>query len=274
MNNTPHPKLDLNKLQEAYRKASNRQFFLDYDGTLAAIVEKPEDAKPSEELLKLLKSLSSDKNNSIYIISGRDRKCLEEWVGNLHIGLSAEHGAFLRPNHSQEWRDIIKRKHMDLKWKDDVLSCFKKFCEHVPRAKIEAKEYAITLHYRLSKKEDVKPNKLELKAELDKLSSKYDTLDVRKGKKSLEARVAGITKGFIIREILSSVEKNNVDFVLCIGDDVTDEDMFVELAQEKQLKSVFTVTVGKKTKTSSTSYVEKQSDVFTTLGTLCDITAP
>ena len=33
------------------------------------------------------------------IISGRDRKCLEEWVGNLPIGLSAEHGAFLRPNH-------------------------------------------------------------------------------------------------------------------------------------------------------------------------------
>lgn len=141
----PPPKLDLQKLQDAYKRATNRQFFLDYDGTLAPIVKKPEDAKPSEgtgswwwfgsklhiELLKLLRSLSSDKHNSICIlnsglfcfssilcmiglrcvvvwvfgdfidiISGRDRKCLQEWVGNLPIGLSAEHGAFLRPNHS------------------------------------------------------------------------------------------------------------------------------------------------------------------------------
>ena len=42
------PKLDLQKMQEAYKKSTNRQFFLDYDGTLAPIVEKPENAKPSE----------------------------------------------------------------------------------------------------------------------------------------------------------------------------------------------------------------------------------
>jgi len=269
-----HPKLDVHKLQEAYKGATNRQFFLDYDGTLAPIVERPEDAKPSQELLKLLKSLSKDKQNHIYIISGRDRTTLQEWVGDLPIGLSAEHGAFLRPNHSSEWRDIIKGKHMDLKWKDEILAAFKKFCDNVPQAKVEAKEYAITLHYRLSKKEDVTPKKKELKAELDKLSEKYDTLDVRKGKKSLEARVAGITKGFIIREILSTVEKKGVDFVLCAGDDVTDEDMFVELAQEKQLKNVFSVTVGKKAKTSSTTYLDKQPDMFTTIGALCDVTAP
>jgi len=269
-------KLDQHKLQEAYKKATNRIFFLDYDGTLAPIVEKPEDAKPSEELLKLLRSLSSDKHNNIYIISGRERKCLQEWVGNLPIGLSGEHGAFLRPNHSKtnEWRDIIKGKKIDVQWKEEILSVFKKFCDDVPQAFVEAKEYAITLHYRLSKKEDVKPKKQELREELDKLSAKYDTLDVRNGKKSLEARVSGITKGFIIREILSSIEKQEVGFVLCMGDDVTDEDMFVELAQQRQLKSIFSVTVGKKPKTSANSYLEKQSEVFNTLGSLCDVTAP
>eukprot|EP00026_Physarum_polycephalum_P012464 Phypoly_transcript_12775.p1 GENE.Phypoly_transcript_12775~~Phypoly_transcript_12775.p1 ORF type:complete len:274 (+),score=53.97 Phypoly_transcript_12775:123-944(+) len=270
------PKLDQQKLQEAYKKATNRIFFLDYDGTLAPIVEKPEDAKPSEELLKLLKSLSSDKHNNIYIISGRERKCLEEWVGNLPIGLSAEHGAFLRPNHSKtnQWTDIIKGKNIDLHWKQEIMAVFKKFCDSVPKAFVEAKEYAITLHYRLSKKEDVKSKKKELQEELDKLSEKYHTLDVRKGKKSLEARVSGITKGFIIKEILGSLEKHEIDFVLCMGDDVTDEDMFVELVHQKQLKSVFSVTVGKKPKTSANSFLEKQHDVFTTIGKLCDVTAP
>lgn len=41
------PKLDVKKLQEAYKHASCRQFYLDYDGTLTPIVKKPEDAKPS-----------------------------------------------------------------------------------------------------------------------------------------------------------------------------------------------------------------------------------
>lgn len=251
-------------------------FFLDYDGTLAPIVEKPEDAKPSEELLKLLRSLSSDKHNSIYIISGRDRKCLQEWVGSLPMGLSAEHGAFLHPNHAKpnEWRDIIKGKNMDLKWKEDIMACFKKFTDNVPKSFVEAKEYAITLHYRLSKKEDVQPRKQELRADIDRLCEKYDTLDVRKGKKSTEARVAGITKGFIIKEILQSVEKQTPDFVLCMGDDVTDEDMFVELAQQRQLKSVYAVTVGKKSKTSANAYLDKQQEVLTTLGGLSDTTAP
>jgi len=265
------PKLDVQKLQEAYKNATSRLFFLDYDGTLAPIVQKPEDAKPTQELLKLLNALSTDKKNSIYIISGRDKTCLQEWVGELPIGLSAEHGAFLR-NHAKngEWRDLIKGKHIDVKWKEDILAAFKKFCEKVPKAFVETKEYAITLHYRESEKESVTPHKVELKAALEKLSSKYDTLDVRKGKKSLEARVKGITKGFIIKEILSTIEKKDIDFVLCVGDDVTDEDMFTELAQEKRLKNVFACTVGHKSKTSANVYMDKQGDVCPTLSALRD----
>jgi len=269
------PKLVVPQLQEAYKKSKQRLFFLDYDGTLAPIVEKPEDAKPSQELMKLLNALSADKHNSIYIISGRDRTTLQEWVGKLPIGLSAEHGAFVRPNtKSHEWRDIIKGKNLDLKWKDEILAVFKRFCDNVPKARVEAKEYSITLHYRESDKEAEKSHRPQLQNELQKLSDKYDTLDVRKGKKSIEARVSGITKGFIIHEILNNVENRDVDFVLSIGDDVTDEDMFTELAKDKQLQNVWTCTVGRKTKTSATVFLDQQAEVFTTLGALCDVTAP
>jgi trehalose 6-phosphate synthase/phosphatase len=268
------PKLDVHQLQEAYKKSTHRQFFLDYDGTLAPIVKRPEDAKPSQELLKLLMTLSADKRNSIYIISGRDRNTLQEWVGKLPIGLSAEHGAFLRHNtKSHEWRDIIKGKHMDLKWKEEIVGVFKKFCENVPKSRVEEKEYAITLHYRESDKATVMSHKPELQNELKRLSDKYDTLDVRKGKKSIEARVSGITKGYIIHEILSTVENKDVDFVLSIGDDATDEDMFTELAKDKEVKNVFTCTVGRKTKTSATVFLDQQAEVFTTLGALCDATS-
>jgi len=271
------PKLDVDKLQDAYKHATTRIFFLDYDGTLTPIRTKPEDATPSRELMKLLASLSADPHNNIYIISGRDRKFLQNWVGELPIGLSAEHGAFLKPieqKNGAEWEDVIARKHLDLSWKQDLVAAFKKFCDKVPNSFIEKKEYAITLHYRNSEKEVVKPQKKELQQHLDDLKAKYSTLDVRKGKKSLEARVAGVTKGLVIQEILNSHEKTDVDFVMCIGDDVTDEDMFVALAHEPKLRNVFTCTVGKKDKSCSTSYLEKQSEVLDTLHALSDTTAP
>jgi len=272
------PKLDLDKLQDAYKHSHTRLFFLDYDGTLSPIRKKPEDATPSRELMKLLSSLSADPHNNIYIISGRDRKFLQNWVGELPIGLSAEHGAFLKPieqSNGAEWHDVIAPKHLDLTWKSDVLAVFKKFCDNVPNSFVEKKEYAITLHYRNSEKEVVKPQKIELQTQLDELSKKYSTLDVRKGKKSLEARVAGITKGFIIKEILNhACEKSDVDFVMCVGDDVTDEDMFIALSHEPELRNVFTCTVGKKEKSCSNAYLEKQSEVLDTLHALTDTTAP
>lgn len=271
------PKLNVNKLQDAYKHSTTRMFFLDYDGTLSPIRKKPEDATPSQELINLLSSLSSDPHNNIYIISGRDRKFLQNWIGELPIGLSAEHGAFLKPieqHNGAEWHDVIAGKHLNLLWKDDVLAAFKKFCDQVPNSFVEAKEYAITLHYRNSEKELVKSKKKDLLLTLDKLKSEHNTLDVRKGKKSLEARVSGITKGFIIKEILNMHPRTDVDFVICIGDDVTDEDMFVALEHEPQLRNVFTCTVGKKEKSVSTAYLEKQSEVLETLHALTDTTAP
>jgi len=265
------PRLDLDKLKLAYNHSTTRMFFLDYDGTLSPICPKPEEATPSTELLSLLSSLSDDPHNNIYIISGRDRKFLQSWIGNLPIGLSAEHGAFLKPieqHNGAEWHDVIAGKHLDLRWKDAVLEVFKEFCEKVPNSFVERKEYAITLHYRNSKKEIVSPHKQELLKEIEGLKEQYSTLDVRKGKKSLEARVTGITKGFIIQEILKMHATPDVDFVMCIGDDVTDEDMFVALAHEPELQNVFTCTVGKKEKSSSTAYLEKQSEVLEVLHSL------
>jgi len=263
------PKLDVEKLQCAYKNASNRIFFLDYDGTLSPIRTKPEDATPSRELIKLLTALSSDPNNYIYIISGRDRNFLQHWIGKLPIGLCAEHGAFIKTiENGAAWRDVIASKHLDLHWKEDILAAFKRFCDQVPQSFVETKEYAITLHYRNCSKETVKLHKQELKKEMENLEAEYNTLDVRKGKKSVEARVAGITKGTIIKDILNTCEKSDVDFVICIGDDVTDEDMFVALTHEPELRNVFTCTVGKKERTCSSAYLDKQSEVLDTLHAL------
>jgi trehalose 6-phosphate synthase/phosphatase len=71
-------------------------FLLDYDGTLTPLVKHPKDAVPSKELLNLLKKLTSDPNNDVFIITGRDKNVMEEWLGHLPVGMACEHGCFWR----------------------------------------------------------------------------------------------------------------------------------------------------------------------------------
>jgi len=277
--NQPVP-LDLDKLANAYKKSSRRMFFMDYDGTLSPIVSKPEDALPSAELKSLLEKLSNDTKNRVYIISGRDGKTLGGWLGDLRVGLSAEHGCFLRPLNSSsdnklpeigQWKDLVKEENFDVSWKDKVIEVFNSYAKRLKGAVVECKEYAITFHYRQCDKASSKSVVAELKKELQDLTVQYSTLNTLKGKKSLEARLKGITKGLIVRRILDVNKREGVNFILCVGDDLTDEDMYTELEDDKALKEgVFTCTVNFRGSKAETS-VSDQKQVLKVLQVLADI---
>ncbi|NLX65571.1 MAG: bifunctional alpha,alpha-trehalose-phosphate synthase (UDP-forming)/trehalose-phosphatase, partial [Bacteroidales bacterium] len=72
-------KRQLNQIKKAYDDASSRLILLDYDGTLAPFVKKPEDAIPSTKLLALLQEMTADKKNKVVINSGRNRQVLDQW---------------------------------------------------------------------------------------------------------------------------------------------------------------------------------------------------
>jgi trehalose 6-phosphate synthase/phosphatase len=59
------------QLLEKYHDSDKRLILLDYDGTLVPIVRQPKEAFPDRSLCNLLKSLTADERNEIYIISGR-----------------------------------------------------------------------------------------------------------------------------------------------------------------------------------------------------------
>ena len=46
--------------QLKYNQAKQRLVLLDYDGTLAALKSRPEDAQPTPELISILQQLASD----------------------------------------------------------------------------------------------------------------------------------------------------------------------------------------------------------------------
>ena len=83
-------------LIENYQKSRKRLLLLDYDGTLVTFSDTPDKAKPTSQLLEILKELSLDPKNELVTISGRDRHFLNLWFGDLYIGFIAEHGAWIK----------------------------------------------------------------------------------------------------------------------------------------------------------------------------------
>ena len=131
---------------------------------------------------------------------------------------------------------------------------------------IERKRCALTWHYRQADPEQGIHMARECQKELEReVATKFD-VDVMTGKANLEVRPTFINKGEIAKRLVTSynseasAENGNskVEFVLCMGDDFTDEDMFRALstvsAPEGEGVSalapehVFTVTVGASTK--------------------------
>ena len=122
------PALDRTKLLYTYRAAKRRLFMFDYDGTLTPIVKDPQAAIPSDRVLRTLKTLASDPANQVWIISGRDQAFLEEWMGHIpELGLSAEHGSFMRPPKQEEWVNLSEKE--DMSWQGEVLTVFQKYTE-------------------------------------------------------------------------------------------------------------------------------------------------
>lgn len=124
----PTPLLDQNLLTEQFEKARKRLLMFDYDGTLTPIVKEPSAALPSEKLLRTLKTLTADPKNAVWIISGRDQDFLEKHLGSVDgLGLSAEHGCFLRYPHKKDWINLTEK--LDMSWQKDVLDIFEFYTE-------------------------------------------------------------------------------------------------------------------------------------------------
>jgi trehalose 6-phosphate synthase/phosphatase len=216
---------------QQYRAARRRALLLDYDGTLVPFSQEPKLARPDVELVQLLTALGADPDNQVTIISGRPRQTLESWVGHLPISLIAEHGVWLR-NRGEDWRML---KTMTTAWKEGVRPILQLYVDRLPGALLEEKEFSLAWHYRRA---DPEQATLRAKELLDDLATFTRNVDVQvfEGNKVIEIRNSGVNKGSAALEWLKQFSP---EFILAIGDDWTDEDMFRALPA-----SAFSVRVG------------------------------
>lgn len=221
------PLLDMKALTRRYREAPRRLFMFDYDGTLTPIVDDPDHALPTERLLTTLPKLAGCTENAVWIISGRSRVFLEKHFGELkNVGLSAEHGSFVRKPGSTEWENLAAT--MDMGWKIEVEKVFSDLVSQCPGSWIERKEVAMVWHYRNAPDHDVCLAKaVAAKALLEGERVKGWDVEVMLGKANVEVRPRFLNKGVMAANlIIEAFGKEENGWVLCAGDDTTDEGKF------------------------------------------------
>jgi trehalose 6-phosphate synthase/phosphatase len=209
-----------NKLINKFKVSRKRLLLLDYDGSLVPFSEDYESARPKQGLIDLLNNLSSNPNNDVVVISGREADELEKWFGDLPINLVAEHGAAIKKN-GQKWKTIEKA---DNSWKQLLLPSLIKYADMTPGASVEVKPHSLVWHYRAASIYHAQKNIVIIKQALRPIL-KREGLELLQGNKILEIKNPKVGKG----EAAQIWLKNSYEFVLAIGDDVTDENLFAVL---------------------------------------------
>eukprot|EP00388_Colpodella_angusta_P021333 GDKJ01054035.1.p1 GENE.GDKJ01054035.1~~GDKJ01054035.1.p1 ORF type:complete len:1264 (-),score=313.95 GDKJ01054035.1:45-3437(-) len=215
-------------------------------------------APPSNHCRETLTKLCSDPRNHVVVLSGRRKEDLEAWLGDIPgLGLCAEHGFLYKLPRESTWKNAPVSGVVggvtagDIgPWKSLCYDLMSQFVERTPGAFIENKGSALVFQYRAADEEFGLWQSKELHNFLSEFL--YDhPVDVISGKGYLEVRLRGVTKGKAIERILqqlsskrygqndqvvdedgshsTSQQQQHPDFILCMGDDRSDEDMFLSL---------------------------------------------
>lgn len=208
----------INLILKEFKRASGRIIFLDYDGTLVEFSHHPQLAYPKESLITLLKDLTKLKDTKIVLISGRDRMTLNNWFKDIPFSIVGEHGLWHRDERGH-WTKIRK---LDNRWKKIILPVISKYTDMLPGSFIEEKDNSIVWHYRNSDPELSKYRTQELYENLQMLIQKRK-VELLRGNKVLEVKSSLVSKGNAAMKFLND---GNYHFVMALGDDETDEEMF------------------------------------------------
>ena len=223
--------MGMSAIMERYIVSSHCLFFLDYDGTLAELQKAPENAHLTLAEHTVLRDLCQKPQNTIVIISGRDRPTLDVWLAGLSLNIAAEYGHFIKESGS-DWQVHADR---DPKWKKAIRPVMETVCEIVPGSLVEDKDFSLVWHYRQATTSAGEAAAKTLVKQLEPLATEL-RLTITAANKVVEVMVPGVDKAGVARHWL---KKRDWDFILAAGDSLLDEDLFHAMP-----KGAFTVKIG------------------------------
>ncbi|MFA6637058.1 MAG: trehalose-phosphatase [Candidatus Omnitrophota bacterium] len=195
-------------------------FFLDYDGTLTPIVDRPQDAAISSEMKETVEKLAE--KCRVFIVSGRFREDVQGLLGIDNILYAGSHGLDIKG------KDLTMVHPKAKEVIPDVERCIERLEAALSGIKglfIEKKKFSVAVHYRLV---DENKHLADIENEVSAAAEASGSLRLMKGKKVFEL-LPNIEwdKGRAIRWILDSIGMSWSEAnMIYIGDDVTDEFAF------------------------------------------------
>lgn len=231
------PDLAQIRIGDASAKAGDEQFtsvrerigsrriavFLDYDGTLTPIVDRPDQAILSAGMRAALKALSQ--RCPVIVISGRGREEIAQMVGLDTLIYAGAHGFDIAGpqgmrHQPSDVQDVLPALHAAAGELQERLGA-------IPGILIEDKTFAVAIHYRLVPETEI----TAVAGTVDAVMAAHAGLRKTLGKKIFELRPdVDWDKGRAVLWLLHALDLDHEDSVpLYIGDDVTDYDAFRDL---------------------------------------------
>jgi trehalose 6-phosphate phosphatase len=220
----PHALRDAGTLTE--RMGGKRlAVFLDYDGTLTPIVDRPDDAIISESMREVVRGLA--RRCTVCVVSGRDRPVVQRLMGVDDLVVAGSHGfdiwspgggAVVREE-GTSFAELLGR----------VTDTVRSQVGSVKGALVEPKKSSVAVHYRLVDEHE----RQRIKAIVDAvLAAEPDALRVTPGKMVYEIQPKiEWDKGRAVLYLLEALGLDGEDVLpLYVGDDNTDEHAFQALS--------------------------------------------
>jgi trehalose 6-phosphate phosphatase len=227
--------------------------FLDFDGTLVDIVERPENVVVDDSLIALLKQLNARLEHRLAIVSGRSIAQLEGFFGGDadQMALVGSHGAEIRLCGT-----MLASPHRP-RALDDAENILRQAFADRPQILIEVKSFGVAIHYRLD------PSMEEAATVIAMDFAQESGLELQQGKMMVELRTAGHDKGSAIRSVMLHAPFAQYTPIF-VGDDLTDEAGFEACASE----GGFGVLVGQQRPTNARYQLENVAAVRQWLGVI------
>jgi trehalose 6-phosphate phosphatase len=191
---------------------------VDFDGTLAEIVERPSHAVAVPGAMAVLADLAAQARTNVAVISGRALDDLASRFGwPPDVELVGSHGLEFRSGMSVGLTPIASAH------RQRIVAEVQRHAELIPGAMAEVKPYGAAFHYRMAR-----PGQFDAALEdLRDLAERLEGVHSIDGHAVLELGVMPFTKGWAV-DVLRRLTK--ATHVLYVGDDTTDEDAFRGLA--------------------------------------------
>jgi len=221
------PPSALARWPELRRRLAGRRpaVFLDFDGTLSPIVERPGDAAILPAVRDAVERLA--RRVPVVVVSGRDRRDVAARVGLPQLTYAGSHGfdiagpagSGVRHEVGGDLPPLIER----------VGAALSRELAGVPGAEVEPKRFTVAVHYRRVPEDRAG----EVEAAVERAVAAQPRLVQAGGKKVYEIRPAlDWDKGEALLYLLRELGLDGADVLpVYVGDDLTDEDAFRALAE-------------------------------------------